>query len=378
MDRPFQRARGFTALLGVAVAAGLSGCGDDPTGVTPTPTEIEVSPATETLTALAETVQLSATVRDQNGNVMGDVEVAWSSDDPSVVSVNGSTGLAQAEAVGSTNVTATSGEASGSATIQVTQEPADVQVEPARDTLVVGDQVQLSAIALDANGHRIEGASATWSSSDPSVVEVDEAGLATAMDRGNVEISATVEDATGSATLESLGIVVTLDVDSTALAPDGTATLTATAEDDLGRTIDSPEFAWSSSDESVVTVDQSGTLTPQTDTGGEGLVTVELQGFADTATVRVLTPSEAPALELSEDAAVAGFVAAVTTVPTLADELTDVEDAMSRGNLDAARSELTELRTLLDDALTSATGEERVLLVAIDLVVDAMELALQV
>ena len=104
----------FGSLL---LAAALSSCGgeDPPPGpmepVTPVPTTVTVSPPGGSLD-IGGTVQLSATVRDQRGNVMSGQTPLWSSDQPAVVSVDAA-GLATALAPGSATITATVGSAMG-------------------------------------------------------------------------------------------------------------------------------------------------------------------------------------------------------------------------------------------------------------------------
>ena len=120
MDRPRTIA---PALLLLAGAAWAVACGDgaiEPAPPAPPPraTTVEVTPATVELTALGETVQLTAHVRDQNGQAMAGAAVAWSSGDASVATVDAS-GLATAAGNGTVTITATSGSASGTATMTV-------------------------------------------------------------------------------------------------------------------------------------------------------------------------------------------------------------------------------------------------------------------
>ena len=112
-------------------------CSDSNVEPTPTPpppppvaTTVTVAPTSATLTAIGETVQLTAEVRDQNGRVMAGASVAWSSSDSSVATVDAS-GLATAADNGSATVTATSGAASGTATVSV-----EIPPNPERDALV--------------------------------------------------------------------------------------------------------------------------------------------------------------------------------------------------------------------------------------------------
>ena len=118
-----------TLCLALAAAAlWLAGCGgdDDPVAPpTPVPTEVVVSPDEARLGALGATVQLSATVRDQNGQVMSGVAVTWASGDPAVATVSAA-GLVTAVSHGSVRVTATAGTASGSADVAVEQVVAEV------------------------------------------------------------------------------------------------------------------------------------------------------------------------------------------------------------------------------------------------------------
>ena len=84
---------GMGRRLMVMALAWACGDGAPPTASTslpdpPRPTTIGVSPFAIELTALCETVQLTAEVRDQNARVMTGVTVTWSSSDTSVATVD--------------------------------------------------------------------------------------------------------------------------------------------------------------------------------------------------------------------------------------------------------------------------------------------------
>ncbi len=72
---------------------------------------------------MGETKQLSATVKDQNGNTMSGASVSWSTSDPSVATVS-SAGLVTATANGMATITGTSGSASATASVNVQEEAA--------------------------------------------------------------------------------------------------------------------------------------------------------------------------------------------------------------------------------------------------------------
>ena len=155
----------------------------------PVPPTVAVTPDTVMLTALGHTVQLKAEVRDQAGRVMAAVPISWSSADTAVAVVDAS-GLVAAAGNGTATITATAGLASGTATVTVTQVVSTVDVSPDRSLLDVGDTVRLSADVRDANGHAVEDAAVSWTSSDLSVARVDSAGLVTALAKGEAVVAA--------------------------------------------------------------------------------------------------------------------------------------------------------------------------------------------
>lgn len=58
----------------------------------------------------------------------------------------------------------------------------------------IGETVQLTATTLDAEGNVLTGLDVTWASSDPSIVEVDEDGVATRRAPGTATITATADN----------------------------------------------------------------------------------------------------------------------------------------------------------------------------------------
>ena len=283
---------GLTVLLGAMLAVTFfAACGDGTTAPPPDPpraTTITVSPATADLAALGATVQLSAEVRDQNGQVMAGAAVTWASSTADVATVD-STGLATAVVNGSTTITVTSGSASGSATVTVAQEVSAVVVLSAQESLgALGDTLRLSAEALDANGHVVADAEFSWESSDEAVATVDSTGLATAVVNGSTTITATSGWAGGSSTVtvaQEIRTVAVLSAKASLAAPGDTQRLAAEALDANGHAVADAEFSWESSDEAVATVDSTGLVTA----GGDGTATVTatVGGMTGTATVRV-------------------------------------------------------------------------------------------
>jgi len=163
----------------------------------PTPTAVAVTPATVAFTALGQTVQLAAEVRDQIGRAMTGVAVSWASVDTLVATV-GAAGLVTAVAGGATAVTAMAGEAAGEAAVNVMQSAGSVVVTPSSDTIAPADSLRLVAEAFDENGHRVDGAAFNWSSSDTSAARVDHSGLVTGVAEGTATITASSGSASGT------------------------------------------------------------------------------------------------------------------------------------------------------------------------------------
>ena len=265
------------------------------TVVAPAPTTVAVIPDTVAFTAIGETAQLAAEVRDQNGNVMSGVAVTWSSSSASVATVDGA-GLVKAAGNGAATITATAGTVSGSASVTVTQVVSTVAVSPAADTLVEGDTLRLVAEARDESGHPVAGAEFSWASSDSSVAVVDASGLVTAIGAGKVEIAATSAGVTGRAELEveePIATTVIVIPDRVTLEFLGdTASLRAEVRNQLGRPMDGPTVEWSSSDTRVATVDPSGLVTAVAN--GAATVTATAGSVTGSAIVSVTFINRAP------------------------------------------------------------------------------------
>jgi hypothetical protein len=108
--------RVFLAFL-VFGLVNLAGCGDGGTDP-PIAATVTLSPTTLSFGSFGETQQLTTTVLDGNGATISSASVTWESSGPSVASVS-STGLVTAVANGTATITATSGSAEGTASVDV-------------------------------------------------------------------------------------------------------------------------------------------------------------------------------------------------------------------------------------------------------------------
>ena len=283
----------------------------------PAPATVTVAPDTATLTAVGDTIRLSADVRDQIGRPITDAAVAWSSGDTAVATVDPG-GLVTAVANGSAIVTVLasgiSGEVSDSASITVSQTAAAVEITPRTHTLAAGDTVRLAAAATDANGHPVAGAVFGWTSSDAAVAAVDDMGLVRGIAEGTATVTATgggaaagVEgtaeltvlppppppDLTGTYLLESLAGVSTGGTRLTRPAVSGTLELTQEAPSaDSARgsyTVNITTPTLTIADEGVFTVRSDGSWRQTGRISGEGSYAIS----GDTLALAITEPETA-------------------------------------------------------------------------------------
>jgi protocatechuate 3,4-dioxygenase beta subunit len=168
----------------------------DVTGVTVTPGEASLN--------VGDSLLLSATVEPEDATSK---DVAWSSDDETVATVDGN-GLVTAVGVGTATITVTTADGGHTATSAITvvalpEPPAPpidvtgVTVTPGEASLNVGDSLLLSATVKpeDATSKDV-----AWSSDDETVATVDGNGLVTAHSAGTATITVTTADGGHTAT----------------------------------------------------------------------------------------------------------------------------------------------------------------------------------
>ena len=284
--------RGGLALIVMVL---LVRCGGDSPTTTdpppvdpPVPTTVTVSPATAMLAALGETIQLTATVLDQNGQAMSGVSVTWASSDGGVASV-GSNGVVTAVQNGSATVTATAGTASGTASVTVSQQAAQVDVSPPSVTLSsIGDTMRMSAEAFDSRGNPVANAGFLWSTDDGTVASVDASGLVTAVRSGSASVTAKSGSASGDASVTVLVELAGLEVSpaaSTLFAVGDTLQLEVQGLDANGNAVPGVSVTWSSENDAVAEVDMTGLVTALK-TGAVSIIAAS-GSLADSAAVTV-------------------------------------------------------------------------------------------
>jgi len=172
-------------------------------GGTPVPVATVTVAPNPASVAVGATVQLTATLKDANGNTLTGRTVAWTTSNASFATVNSSSGLVSGVAVGTATITATSEGKSGKSAVTVvagTPAPvATVTVTPNPASVAVGGTVQLTATLKDANGNTLTGRTVAWTTSNASFATVNSGtGLVSGVAAGSATITATSEGKSGT------------------------------------------------------------------------------------------------------------------------------------------------------------------------------------
>jgi PGF-pre-PGF domain-containing protein len=274
--------------------------------VEPVATTITVEPETTTL-AIDDMQQFTATVLDQNDEPMTGIEVTWTSSDEAVGTID-ETGIFTAVAEGTATVTATAEDITGEATVTVSAEgpiepiTTEITIDPLTATVAVNETRQFTATLLDQDGNTMTGIEVNWTSSDETVGTIDADGLFTAVAEGTATITATTENVTGEATvtvsteapIEPITTEITIDPLTATVAVNETSQFTATVLDPDGNTMTGVEINWTTSNETIGTIDETGLFTAAT--AGITTVTATAGNESASAIVTVEAPAE-PVLE---------------------------------------------------------------------------------
>jgi uncharacterized protein YjdB len=256
---------------------------------------VSISPSSLSLTQ-GNTSQLSATVKDGDGNVLTGSIISWTSDNTAVATVS-SSGLVTARAGGNANVTAATGGVSGVSRVAVHALPApvaSVTMDPATASLVPGDTATISATPRDSTGTALGGRTISWASSNTSVATVSSSGIVTAIATGSAAIRATSEGKLGTTNVTvSAPPVASVSVSphSASVVTHGTVQLSVTLRDSKGNVLSGRSIAWSSGDGDIATVNGSGLVTGAAPGTAEIYATSE--GHTDSSAVTVTVPAVA-------------------------------------------------------------------------------------
>ena len=234
-----------------------------------------------------EVVTLIATINPSNAS---NKNVYWTSSDQSVASVD-NTGKVSALKAGSATITVTTEDGGKTATCKVTVKEkiypvTGVTLDRTSVELTEGDATVLTATVNPSNASN---KNVYWTSSDQSVATVDNTGNVSAVKAGSATITVTTEDGGKTATCkvtvkEKIYPVtgVTLDRTSVELTEGDATVLTATVNPSNAS---NKNVYWTSSDQSVATVDNTGKVSAMK--AGSATITVTTEDGGKIATCKV-------------------------------------------------------------------------------------------
>jgi uncharacterized protein YjdB len=243
----------------VATAGGASGAAS--LTIAQVATGLSLDPTVDTLTALFDTVRVTAVITDRMGNDMQAL-VSWNSSDQSVAEVN-DLGVVTARGNGTVVVAGTVQGVADSAWITVAQSVQRLAVSP--DSILLKSltaQTQLGTQAVDRNDNLVVGVPVTWSGTN-DIIAVDSSGVVTARTNGTAWAVATAEGHSDSAlvSVQQQAVALDISVDSVQLSAIGEEwTLDVLISDSLGYPIVGLAAKWETLDSSTVTVDSAGRL----------------------------------------------------------------------------------------------------------------------
>jgi hypothetical protein len=273
----------FTGATNVELSRGVTS--QAVISLTPIIAGLAVSPP-PLFTVFGESSDLDGTPVFATGDPIPGGDVAWTALDPAVVEVrSGSNGhfLAIARADGTASLRASFGGVEEVIEARVEATVTTVEVSPSSATLGPGETMTFTAVLRDAGGSVITSRAPVWASSDEAVATVDSDGGVTAIGPGSVDIAASRDGASGSATV----FVRRPGPDVTTLPAMGITSTGATVQalvDPLGRTTSVVFRYGTASDLSGASV-----TTPVSVSAVSGPTTVSrsISGFAPNTTVFV-------------------------------------------------------------------------------------------
>ncbi len=224
---------------------------------------ILAAPQTVHFADAGETKELFVLVIDANDMEIPGAELAWSSENPTVATVD-DRGVVTARMEGVTRVTVTSGAISAHVMVIVGSPTTLVVSTKSVRLTAIGETIYPIAMVLDAYNQEIPGADLAWASKDPAVATVNDYGGVTAQMNGQTIVTVTWEDMS-----DSISVTVAQKADDIVVLPqlvrlsstEDMIELTASVRDANDVEIPGAELTWTSENPAVASVDEQGVVT---------------------------------------------------------------------------------------------------------------------
>lgn len=229
---------------------------------------IRVTPSSADVIA-GTTLPLTAEAVDALGVVVEGRTFTWLTSSAAVATVSNQ-GVVTGISPGSATIHAVSAGTEGSAVVRVLPAPvASIDLQPENFQVDAGATLALTATPLDATGKPLTGRALSWSSSNPGVATVSQAGVVSGVAPGSasIQVSAPGAGADGSTPTRSTNVTVLLPaVARVVINPGGPSVTVGSVVDfsvSLFGTNDTPlatthrAISWSSSSPAVASIDPS-------------------------------------------------------------------------------------------------------------------------
>lgn len=254
------------------------------------PARVDISPA-RLEAEVGQSLRFTAQGFDEDGGRLDDKPSSWFAT-PFDLAAADENGAVTLYAPGEVRVGAMVGGKAGFALVIVKpMKVARIDIEPVGAPLVVGGEVKLSTTARTANGDPRADVELTWVSDNPSVADVDSAGLVTGIAAGKASIRATADSGTGAVAVEVVrNPVASLEIEPrTAKGRTGDVVrLKVNAKSATGSVVRTPAVRWAVSGEGA-TIEQDGAFVAEK--AGTYAITAISGDRASTASI-LITPRQ--------------------------------------------------------------------------------------
>jgi hypothetical protein len=276
------------SLFGCGGGTGMSS--DSPAGSDVT--TISVSPTTASV-MVGATVQYQAVAKDQHGNTLEGVNFAFVSS--GAAATVDRVGLAKGMSVGTAKITASAGGRSASVSLAVTAGPPSppvltkISVSPSTASIQVGQTQSYAAVGYDQFNNVMNGLTFTWASDGSNAIAMLNGNVATGVAPGTVHITASasgISSAPASLTVlppPSALTTIMVTPSGPSILIGGKQQMTATGLDQNDAPMSGITFAWSSSNQSVATISDSGSASGVA--AGTSQITASAQGVHSNAVI---------------------------------------------------------------------------------------------
>ena len=292
---------------------------------------IVVIPESVLLSTIGESVVVTVTVFDANDMEILDADLTWTSEDPTVATVD-SEGVITAQMNGETRVSVTHGELSAAVTVTVEQNAGQIVVVPESVLLsAIGESIVVTVSVFDANDLEILDADLTWTSDDPAVATVDAEGVITARMNGETSVTVSYGDISASVTVTVAQLAERIVVmpESVLLSAIGeSVVVTVTVLDANNTEIEDTLLAWTSEDPVVASVDEQGVVTAHM----EGETSITVTSGALSASIRITVGQQTNRIVVSPDS---------VDMTSIGDTIQLIATAFDMGDREVPGAELT-------------------------------------